>query len=359
MDNAQLLKGVLEGCMQIKFEDGIITFIDNDKENSFDSHGNYLNSFIKYDLIDREKHRLRENHDGETGKISKVEDVAIGNNRAAWYVQDYLPDGENYKRSKKAIITLGDFVSGEERVIYKGECFGDLCFDGDDLYFNIGNKVAVYHLSTDVFEILFKHSGIKKDGLELHITPKRIFYQHWSHSSNNTMWYDRETKETVNPRFDGRPLFFLNDELIIYGGVEHTWKYDVLTRKKKRLFSNKTMDSIFKMVAAFFGVPDEYCDRYHSMFASVELQDYKDGRLFFKSNCSYNHEGMSSEEKLRECHNIDLPMSLHTIISSNASGEDIRIEVEPKDIIRKEKPYTTHYKSLDFMDVSLWTYQNN
>ena len=122
--------------MQIKFEDGIIIFIDNDKEYSFESHGNYLNSFIKYDLIDREKHRLREYHDGETGKISKVEDVAIGNNRAAWYVQDYLPDGENYKRSKKAIITLGDFVSGEERVIYKGECFGDLCFDGDDLYFN-------------------------------------------------------------------------------------------------------------------------------------------------------------------------------------------------------------------------------
>ena len=345
--------------MQIKFEDGIIIFIDNDKEYSFESHGNYLNSFIKYDLIDREKHRLREYNDGETGKISKVEDVAIGNNRAAWYVQDYLPDGENYKRSKKAIITLGDFVSGEERVIYKGECFGDLCFDGDDLYFNIGNKVAVYHLSTDVFEILFKHSGIKKDGLELHITPKRIFYQHWSHSSNNTMWYDRETKETVNPRFDGRPLFFLNDELLIYGGVEHTWKYDVSTRKKKRLFSNKIMDSIFKMVAAFFGVPDEYCDRYHSMFASVDLQDYKDGRLFFKSNCSYNHEGMGSEEKLRECHDLGLPMSLHTVISSNTSGEDIRIEAEPKDIIRKEKPYTTHYKSLDFMDVSLWTYQNN
>lgn len=345
--------------MQIKFEDGIIIFIDNDKEYSFESHGNYLNSFIKYDLIDREKHRLREYHDGETGKISKVEDVAIGNNRAAWYVQDYLPDGENYKRSKKAIITLGDFVSGEERVIYKGECFGDLCFDGDDLYFNIGNKVAVYHLSTDVFEILFKHSGIKKDGLELHITPKRIFYQHWSHSSNNTMWYDWETKETVNPRFDGRPLFFLNDELLIYGGVEHTWKYDVSTRKKKRLFSNKIMDSIFKMVAAFFGVPDEYCDRYHSMFASVDLQDYKDGRLFFKSNCSYNHKGMGSEEKLRECHDLGLPMSLHTVISSNTSGEDIRIEAEPKDIIRKEKPYTTHYKSLDFMDVSLWTYQNN
>lgn len=345
--------------MQIKFEDGIITFIDNDKEYSFDSHGNYYNSFIKYNLIDREKHRLREHHDGETGKISKVEDVAIGNNMAAWYVQDYLPDGENYKRSKKATIYLGDFVSGEERVIYKGECFGDLCFGGDDLYFNIGNKVAVHHLSTDTFEILFKHSGIKKDGLELHITPKRIFYQHWSHSSNNTMWYDRETKETVNPRFDGRPLFFLNDELLIYGGVEHTWKYDVATRKKKRLFSNKTMDSIFKMVAAFFGIPDEYCDRYHSMFAAVDLQDYKDGRLFFKSNCSYNHEGMSSEEKLSECHDLGLPMSLHTVISSNTTGEDIRIEAEPKDIIRKEKPYTTHYKNLDFMDVSLWTYQNN
>lgn len=58
--------------MQIKFEDGIIIFIDNDKEYSFESHGNYLNSFIKYDLIDREKHRLREYNDGETGKYLRL-----------------------------------------------------------------------------------------------------------------------------------------------------------------------------------------------------------------------------------------------------------------------------------------------
>ena len=95
-----------------------------------------------------------------------MQDVAIGNNMAAWYIQEFLPDGVDYKLSKNAAIYIGDFSAGTEKQIYKGECYGDLCFYENDLFFNMGNKVAVYHINSGETEVLFKHSGIKKSGLE-------------------------------------------------------------------------------------------------------------------------------------------------------------------------------------------------
>ena len=62
---------------------------------------------------------------------------------AAWYTQEFLPDGADYKLSKKASIYIGDFSTGKEKLIYKGECYGDLCFYENDLFFNIGNRSIV------------------------------------------------------------------------------------------------------------------------------------------------------------------------------------------------------------------------
>ena len=343
--------------MQFEIDNGKIIFTDSNKEYTFNAHGEEPHPSIMPSVIVGGKHLSSRSSDEKIEKYTAVQDAAIGKGMAAWYVQEFLPDGLDYKLGKKAEIYLGNFATGEERMIYKGECYGDLCFDGDDLFFNIGNKVAVYHLHTESTEVLFKHSGIKKSDLQLHITPKRIFFQHWTHSSNSTMWYDRETRDVVNPHFDGRPMFFLDDETIIYDGVEHVWKYDVAAMKIKRFFNNKTEDLIFQKIAAFFDVPETYCDRYHSMFAKIGLEDYKEGKLYFQCDCSYTHAGLSSEEELRECHELGLPMSLHTFITSNTSADEIEIAAGRQEIIRKEEPFLKYFTQLDFPDVSMWTYQ--
>lgn len=243
--------------MDIKIENGKIIFSENNIKYSFDAHGEYPRPSIMPAISVGGKHLSNRSEDIKIEKHTAVQDIAIGNNMAAWYTQEFLPDGADYKLSKKASIYIGDFSTGKEKLIYKGECYGDLCFYENDLFFNIGNKVAVYHLNSGESEVLFKHSGIKKSGIDLHITPKRIFFQHWTHSNNNTMWYDRETQKLINPHFDGSVMFFLDDETIIYKGLNHTWIYDTNSMKKKCFFSNKDRNKIIEMVGMFFDIPKE------------------------------------------------------------------------------------------------------
>lgn len=187
--------------MEVKIKDEKIIFKENEKEYIFNAHGEYPRPSIMPRVSVGGKH-LSGCDDSIVEKYIAVQDFARGRDRVAWYTQEFLPDGEHYKLGKKAAIYIGNFTSGNEDLIYKGECYGDLCFYEDDLFFNIGNKVAVYHIHTGETEILFKHSGIKKSPIDLYITPKRIFYQHWTHSKNNLMWYDRETKEIINPHIE-------------------------------------------------------------------------------------------------------------------------------------------------------------
>lgn len=65
------------------------------------------------------------------------------------------------------------------------------------------------------------------------------------------MWYDRETQQVINPHFNGAVMFFLDDETIIYRGIDHTWIYDVDSMKKKRFFNNKSRNKIIDMVGTF------------------------------------------------------------------------------------------------------------
>ncbi len=121
--------------------------------------------------------------------------------------------------------------------------------------------------------------------------------------------------------------------------------------------SSRSSDEKIEKYTAFFDVPETYCDRYHSMFAKIGLEDYKDGKLYFKCDCSYTHAGLSVEEELREAHELGLPMSLHTFITSNTSADEIEIAAGRQEIIRKEEPFLKYFTQLDFPDVSMWTYQ--
>lgn len=151
--------------MDITIENGKIIINENRKEYSFNAHGEKSRPSIMPAISVGGKHLSDRSDEIKIEKHTAIQDLAIGNGMIAWYTQEFLPDGADYKLSKKAAIYLGDFASGEEKLIYKGECYGDLCFYENELYFNVGNKVAVYHISTEETEILFKHSGIKKVAL--------------------------------------------------------------------------------------------------------------------------------------------------------------------------------------------------
>ena len=338
--------------MNITLENGRLIFSENDNSYSFEAHGERPRPSIMPAISVGGKHLSNRSEDIKIEKHTAVQDVAVGNGMAAWYTQEFLPDGVDYKLSKKAAIYLGDFASGEEKLIYKGECYGDLCFDENDLYFNIGNKVAVYHIPTGETEILFKHSGIKKSWIDLHITPKRIFFLHWTHSSNQIMWYDRETKEVINPHINGNSTSYIDDETIIYQGLDHTWLYNVANMKKKRFFSNKEESRIIDMVAEFFDIPKEYFVNYHSSWTNIKFKKYRDNRVYFECFLSFKDSELCFEEQEKKCHALGLPSCMKTLISSDRSAKDIRIEAVKADIVREEKPYSIYHKDkFDFQSV--------
>lgn len=342
--------------MKVDIENGKIIFEENGKEYSFNAHGEAPHPSLMPMISVGGKHLSSRSDNVKIEKHTSIQDIAVGHGMVAWYTQEFLPDGEDFKLSKNANIYIGYFSSGEEKHIYNGECYGDLCFYEDDLFFNLGNKVAVYHITSGEMEVLFKHSGIKKSGLDLHVTPKRVFFQHWTHSTNNTMWYDRETKELVNPHFDGTPMFFLNDELIIYHGIEHTWLYDVDKMKKKRFFSNKKCNGIIEQVAVFFGIPKEHIANYHSGWPKIRLEKLEGGRLFFECFFSYHVDGLNYKEQCRKVYNLGLPAILITRISCDFFAEDIKIEACKEDIVREETPY--NLKDIEFPYVTLRTFRN-
>lgn len=346
--------------MNVTIENGKIIFSEDNRKYSFDAHGEYPRPSFMPAISVGGKHLSSRSSDIKIEKHTAVQDVAIGNNMAAWYIQEFLPDGVDYKLSKNAAIYIGDFSAGTEKQIYKGECYGDLCFYENDLFFNMGNKVAVYHINSGETEVLFKHSGIKKSGLELHITPKRIFFQHWTHSNNNTMWYDRETQQVINPHFNGAVMFFLDDETIIYRGIDHTWIYDVDSMKKKRFFNNKSRNKIIDMVGTFFDIPKEHISKYTSEWTHITLEGFENGRLYFKCFLSYfEGYGVPFEEKAKNCHSFGLPSIVQTQISCDIDGKNIIIEADRSDIVTEESSYSSITKAkLDFLQVTKKAFRN-
>ena len=119
--------------MSVVIENGKIIFTVDNIRCSFDAHGEAPRPSIMPTIIVGGKHLSSRSVDEKIEKYTAVQDVVIGNGIAAWYTQEFIPNGVDYKVGKKSAIYIGKFASGEEKLVYKGECYGDLCFDGNDL----------------------------------------------------------------------------------------------------------------------------------------------------------------------------------------------------------------------------------
>lgn len=196
--------------MNCRIENGMILFDIDGKKYSFKAHGiEPRQSLLDLGISAGEKHWSSRDPEVKLEKHTSIQDVDIGNGLVSWYTQEFVPDGLDYNVSKKSKLYIGDFETGEEKLIYEGECYGDLCFNDKDLYFNTGNKVAVIDTISGECLVLFKYSGIEKNRIHLNITHNRIYYIHWTHNSHYFMWYDRTTKEIINPHIDIGNFFFL------------------------------------------------------------------------------------------------------------------------------------------------------
>ena len=300
-----------------------IIYSDGTKEYVFPAHAEHARpSLLGLGISAGGRHWSSRDPEIRLEKHVSVQDAAACDTYIAWYVQEFVPDEPDYRLTKNARIYLGDLRTGEDRLIYKGECYGDLCFYQNTLYFNQGNKLAVFNLETNETTVLFRHSGIKKNGLSLHITDRRIFYVHWTHSDNHFMWYDRETKETVNPHADGGKLFYLSDDTIIYHGVSHTWLLDAGTCKKKRFFSAKDLKTVCRVLCDAAGVPAAP----YELRTEARLERFDGKRLYFAA-CMYyctDRETWWADKAAAAANG--LPAYIYADFSCLTDGSDIRAE---------------------------------
>lgn len=327
--------------MKCKVENGMLIIETDNKVYSFEAHAEAPRpSMMGAGLSAGGRHWSSRDENIKLEKHTSIQDVALGDKYAAWYIQEFVPDAEgiDYRVTKKAKIFLGVLESGETKEIYKGECYGDLIFDGDNLFFNMGNKVAVIALDSGEVTVLFKHSGIKKNRIDLNITPKRIFFTHWTHDNNYIMWYDRATGEVVNPHIDSAFYGFLDEDNIVFHGLYHAWRLDLNTVKKKRFFTSKQLEKIRLEFCRFFDMPEEY-------FAEnfkADFRDVKDGRLRFRCSASAHVENVSSSELDQKLLEAGKPSFLAAEMTCGIDGKDIEF---PVSTIKKETRHSDYLKS--------------
>lgn len=306
--------------MNCKVENGKFIVEINGKTYSFNAHGEEPRpSMLGMGLTVAGKHWSNRDENIKLEKHTSIQSGTINEKYLAWYTQEFIPDGVDYKVNKNARIYLGNLETGEDRLIYKGECYGDLRFEGDNLYFNMGNKIAVINLESEEVMVLFKHSGRKKNGINLKITPKRIFFDHWTKDTNNLMWYDRETKELVNPHIDTWIYYLIDDNTAIYHGLYYAWCIDLNTLKKKHFFNKAKITAIRKQVCDFFEIPDEY---YEKDFR-VKFDDYKDNKLYFLCEGRFDVPNLSYDEIDKMAFKMKLPYTITAQILYDVNSGDI------------------------------------
>lgn len=319
--------------MNCKVEnESLIVEIDG-KSYSFNAHGEEPRpSMLGLGLTVAGKHWSNRDENVKLEKHTSIQDIAVSEKYIAWYTQEFIPDGVDYKVSKNAKIYLGKLETGEDKLIYKGECYGDLCFDGDDLYFNMGNKIAVINLKNEETTVLFKHSGRKKNGVNLRITPKRILFSHWTKNNYYLMWYDRETQEIVNPHIDSwSGYYLLDDDTAVYQSLYYTWYIDLNTLKKKRFFNNAKIKAIRKLVCDFFEIPDEY---YENVFYA-KLKDFKDNKLYFNCEGRFDIPNLNYEQSVQTAFQMNVPRFITAGISYDLNSGDISITGDKSQIIKE------------------------
>ena len=98
--------------MNITARDGKIIFSDNEGTYSFDAHAEAARPSFMPTISVGGKHLSSRDPDIKIERHTAVQDAAVGNGMGAWYTQEFLPDGVDYKLSKKAAIYLVNFASG-------------------------------------------------------------------------------------------------------------------------------------------------------------------------------------------------------------------------------------------------------
>ena len=79
-------------------------FFENGYVYAFDAHGEIHRPSIMPAVSVGGMH-LSDRGDGAAlEKHTAIQDVAVGNGMAAWYIQEFLPDGADYKLSKKVFV---------------------------------------------------------------------------------------------------------------------------------------------------------------------------------------------------------------------------------------------------------------
>ncbi|MCM1022523.1 MAG: hypothetical protein NC395_00505 [Prevotella sp.] len=327
--------------MKCKVENGRLIIEENGNTYSFEAHAEGPRpSLLGAGLSAGGRHWSDRDENIKLEKHTSIQDIALNDKYAAWYIQEFVPDkeGVDYRLTKKAQIYLGVLQSGETKEIYKGECYGDLIFDGDNLLFNMGNKVAVIALDSGEMTVLFKHSGIKKNRISLNITPKRIFFNHWTHDSNHFMWYDRESGEVINPHIDTVFYGILDEDTIIYHGLDYAWKLDLNTLKKKRFFTSKQLEKIRLEFCSFFDASEEYFREYFT----AEFREIKNGRLRFKCYVGARSDSLDYNELKQKLYAEGKPSHLTAEMTCGIDGKDIEFPVKN---IKKETLSSEYIKS--------------
>lgn len=323
-------------------ENGRLIIENNGNTYSFEAHADAPRPSLG-NISAGGKHWSDRDPDVKLERHTGIQDVTISDKYAAWYTQEFIPDGVDYKVTKNAKIYLGVLDSGETREIYKGECYGDLVLDGDELYFNMGNKAAVISIVNGECRVLFKHSGIKKNGIDMRVTPKRILFTHWTKDNNYIMVYDRVTGEVSNPHADTGFFDFLDEDTVIYQSTDFAWKLDLNTLKKKRFFTAKQIEAIRLAACEYFGLPQEY---YIKDFY-VKFRELRDGRLHFLCKGRGRIEGLGYCESNDELYKQGYPEYISAEYVCDEKGKNGMFPVKKEDI-KKELLHGT-YNDLEYM----------
>lgn len=313
--------------MKCKVENGMLIIETDNKVYSFEAHAEGPRpSLLGAGISAGGRHWSNRDESIKLEKHTSIQDVALGDKYAAWYIQEFVPDAEgiDYRVTKKAKIFLGVLESSETKEIYKGECYGDLIFDGDNLLFNMGNKVAVIALDSGETTVLFKHSGIKKNRIDLKITPKRIFFNHWTHNNNYLMWYDRATGEVINPHIDSVFYGFLDEDNIVFHGLYHAWRLDLNTLKKKRFFTSKQLEKIRLEFCRFFDASEEH---FAESF-EIQFREITDGRLRFRCSAHARVKNVDISELDQKLLEEGKPSFLKAEMTCGMDGKDIEFPVK-------------------------------
>lgn len=325
-------------------ENGKLIIEDKGSVYTFEAHGEAPRpSMLGMGLSAAGKHWSDRSENTKLEKHTSIEAVVLCDKYAVWYTQEFVPDGEDYKMSKNAAIYLGDLSNGETALIYKGECYGDMVFEVEKLFFNTGNKIAVVDIPTKELTVLFKHSTVKKNMIRLCVTPKRIFYTHWSKEKTLLMWFDRESGEIVNPHVDSLTYCFPDENTVIFQALYNTWVMDMDTLKKKQLFTKKQAEKMRLSACEFFGLPAEY----YKKNLKIELCGERGNKLFFVCESYFEFPDLHWDMQIGKMTELCMPYCFSVGMTADYDGSGVELAAAKEDIQSREFDEIEHLWTME------------